>query len=103
VRQLVRVAVAAAALLGVLGLPTPAAAETAQHGHNTLNQVPGQGRAGQGVQHLHPGPGTAAGKHRTRAAKLADGTWRYQYEDVTTATNIPMARLEGVRGWVDAP
>ena len=40
---------------------------------------------------------------RTRAAKLADGTWRYQYEDVTTATNIPAAQLQGVRSWVDAP
>jgi hypothetical protein len=40
---------------------------------------------------------------RTRAAKLADGTWRYQYEDVTTATGIPAASLEGVRSWVDAP
>jgi hypothetical protein len=40
---------------------------------------------------------------RTRAAKLAAGTWRYQYEDVTTATGIPADRLEGVRSWVDAP
>jgi hypothetical protein len=40
---------------------------------------------------------------RTRAAKLADGTWRYQYEDVTTATNILMAKLEAVRSWVEAP
>jgi hypothetical protein len=40
---------------------------------------------------------------RTRAAKLAAGTWRYQYEDVTTATGISAARLEGVRSWIDAP
>jgi cysteine-rich secretory family protein len=40
---------------------------------------------------------------RTRAAKLADGTWRYQYEDVTTATGIPAADLRGVRSWIDAP
>jgi hypothetical protein len=40
---------------------------------------------------------------RTRAAKLADGTWRYQYEDVTTATGIPAAQLAGVRSWIDAP
>jgi hypothetical protein len=40
---------------------------------------------------------------RTKAAKLADGTWRYQYEDVTTATGISAARLEGVRSWADAP
>jgi hypothetical protein len=40
---------------------------------------------------------------RTRAAKLADGTWRYQYEDVTTATGIPAAALQGVRSWIDAP
>jgi hypothetical protein len=40
---------------------------------------------------------------RTRAAKLADGTWRYQYEDVTTATGIPAASLQGVRSWIDAP
>jgi hypothetical protein len=39
---------------------------------------------------------------RTRAARLAAGTWRYQYEDVT-ATNIPTAQLQGVRSWVDAP
>ena len=116
--------------------------------------VPGQGRAGQGVQHLHQGLAVAAGKHaayrvnvdpgdsillttlglpdlglfgpdlnahletaalrplgftgvnpwdRTRAAKLADATWRYQYEDVTTATGIPVADLQGVRSWIDAP
>ena len=40
---------------------------------------------------------------RTKAAKLADGTWRYQYEDVTTATGIPAASLQGVRSWIDAP
>ena len=40
---------------------------------------------------------------RTRAAKLADGTWRYQYEDVTTATGISAANLRGVRSWIDAP
>jgi hypothetical protein len=40
---------------------------------------------------------------RTKAAKLADGTWRYQYEDVTTATGIPAADLQGVRSWIDAP
>jgi hypothetical protein len=40
---------------------------------------------------------------RTRAAKLAGGSWRYQYEDVTTATGIPAATLEGVRSWIDAP
>jgi hypothetical protein len=40
---------------------------------------------------------------RTRAAKLADGTWRYQYEDVTTASGIPAAQLQGVRSWIDAP
>src|SRR4029450_9531006 len=40
---------------------------------------------------------------RTKAAKLADGSWRYQYEDVTTATGIAASALEGVRSWVDAP
>jgi hypothetical protein len=40
---------------------------------------------------------------RTKAAKLADGTWRYQYEDVTTATGISAAMLQGVRSWIDAP
>jgi hypothetical protein len=40
---------------------------------------------------------------RTRAAKLAAGTWRYQYEDVTTATGISAADLQGVRSWIDAP
>jgi len=40
---------------------------------------------------------------RTKAAKLADGTWRYQYEDVTTATGISAADLQGVRSWIDAP
>ena len=40
---------------------------------------------------------------RTKAAKLADGTWRYQYEDVTTATGISAADLKGVRSWIDAP
>ena len=42
-------------------------------------------------------------RDRTRAAKLADGTWRYQYEDVTTATGISAANLKGVRSWIDAP
>ena len=36
-RQLVRVVVATAALLGVLGLPTPVAAETAEQCQATLN------------------------------------------------------------------
>jgi hypothetical protein len=40
---------------------------------------------------------------RTKAARLADGTWRYQYEDVTTASGIPAASLKGVRSWIDAP
>jgi hypothetical protein len=40
---------------------------------------------------------------RTKAAKLADGTWRYQYEDVTTATGLSAADLRGVRSWIDAP
>jgi hypothetical protein len=40
---------------------------------------------------------------RTKTAKLAAGTWRYQYKDVTTATGIAAAKLEGVRSWIDAP
>jgi hypothetical protein len=40
---------------------------------------------------------------RTRAAKLADGAWRYQYEDVTTAIGISKADLKGVHSWIDAP
>jgi hypothetical protein len=154
VRQLVRVVVATAALLGALGLPAPAAAETAQQCHDNLNAYRAKAGLPTASSISIPALGVAAGKHaeyrvnvdpgdsvvlrdlglpdlglfgpdlnahletpslvklgftgvnpwdRTRAAKLADGTWRYQYEDVTTATNIPMAKLEGVRSWVEAP
>jgi hypothetical protein len=40
---------------------------------------------------------------RTRAAGLKDGSWRYQYEDVVTATGVTAGDLRGVRSWVDAP
>jgi hypothetical protein len=40
---------------------------------------------------------------RTRAAGLRDGAWRYQYEDVVTATGIAAGDLAGVRSWIDAP
>jgi hypothetical protein len=155
-RQLMRVVVVASALLGTLGLPSPAAAETAERCHAVLNEY--RAKAGLGAASSTSVTADAlvlaAGRHagyrvnvdpgdsivlaelglpdlglfgpdrnahletpalvklgftgvnpwdRTRAAKLADGTWRYQYEDVTTATGIPADRLEGVRSWVDAP
>jgi hypothetical protein len=154
VRQLVRVAVATAALLGVLGLPAPVAAETAEQCQATLNSYRAKAGLAKASSTSIPALGVAAGRHagyrvnvdpgdsivlselglpdlglfgpdatahletpslvklgftgvnpwdRTRAAKLADGTWRYQYEDVTTATGIPVAQLQGVRSWVDAP
>ena len=153
-RQLVRAAVAAATLLGILGLPAPAAAETADQCHQTLNTYRTKAGLAAASATSIPALRTAAANHagyrvnvdpgdsvvlselglpdlglfgpdrtahletpalvklgftginpwdRTRAAKLAAGTWRYQYEDVTTATNIPAASLEGVRSWVDAP
>ncbi len=40
---------------------------------------------------------------RTKAAGLRDGTWRAQFEDVTTAVGLSGAELRGVRSWVDAP
>jgi hypothetical protein len=40
---------------------------------------------------------------RTKAAGLKDGSWRYQYEDVVTATGVTAGDLRGVRSWVDAP
>jgi hypothetical protein len=60
-----------------------------------LRQVTTQDSRGR-----HPASTAGTG---TKAAKLADGSWRYPYEDVTTATGIPAARLEEVRSWVDAP
>ncbi len=154
-RQLMRV-VAAAALLGVLALPTPAATETSAQclanlnayrakaglakASNTTTTAAALGRAAanHGAYRVNVDPGDSVvlselglpdlglfgpdlNAHletpalvklgftgvnpwdRTRAAKLAAGTWRYQYEDVTTATNIPAAQLQGVRSWVDAP
>jgi hypothetical protein len=154
VRQLVRVAVATAALLGVLALPTPAAAETADQCHATLNDYRKQAGLDRASATSIPALAKAAANHaryrvnvdssdsitlaslglpdlglfgpdrtahletpalvklgftgvnpwdRTRAAKLADGTWRYQYEDVTTATGSSAASLKGVRSWIDAP
>ena len=153
-RQLVRVVVATAALLGVLGLPTPVAAETAEQCQATLNAYRAKAGLAKASTTSIPALGVAAGRHagyrvnvdpgdsivlsqlglpdlglfgpdltahletpslvklgftgvnpwdRTRAAKLADGTWRYQYEDVTTATGISAADLKGVRSWIDAP
>jgi hypothetical protein len=153
-RQL-RVLVAAATLLGALGvLAAPAAAETAQQCYATLNQYRTKAGLAKASSTSIPALAVAAGKHaayrvnvdpgdsivladlglpdlglfgpdptahletpaltqlgftginpwdRTKAAKLADGSWRYQYEDVTTATGIAASALEGVRSWVDAP
>ena len=153
-RQLVRVVIASAVLLGVLALPAPAAAETAEQCLSALNgyrktagldrasatSIPALGRAAANhaayrvrVDTSDPdlfealglpdlglfGPDLTAHREtpklvdlgftginpwdRTKAAKLADGTWRYQYEDVTTATGISAANLKGVRSWIDAP
>ena len=153
-RQLVRVAVAAAALLAVLGRPAPAAAETADQCLASMNQYRTAAGLNKASATSIPALAKAAAAHagyrvkadtatvdylallglpdlglfgpdqtahlespklkslgftgvnpwdRTRAAKLADGTWRYQYEDVTTATGISAANLKGVRSWIDAP
>jgi hypothetical protein len=154
VRQLVRIAVVAAALAGACAVPAPAAAETAAQCQATLNgyrtaagldkasatSIPALAKAATNhaayrvkVDTADPslfqalglpdlglfGPDLTAHLEapklvdlgftgvnpwdRTRAAKLADGTWRYQYEDVTTATGITAADLKGVRSWIDAP
>jgi hypothetical protein len=154
VRHLVRVVLATSALLGALGVATPAAAETAQQCHTILNQYRAKAGLGKASSTSIPALGVAAARHatyrvnvdpgdsvlladlglpdlglfgpdlnahletpaltqlgftginpwdRTKAAKLADGSWRYQYEDVTTATGISAAQLEGVRSWIDAP
>jgi hypothetical protein len=153
-RQLVRVVVATSALLGAVVVASPAAAETAEQCHATLNAYRAKAGLAKASSTSIPALAVAAAKHatyrvnvdpgdsivladlglpdlglfgpdanahletpvlrelgftgvnpwdRTRAAKLADGTWRYQYEDVTTATGIPAANLQGVRSWVDAP
>ncbi|HEV3398494.1 MAG TPA: hypothetical protein VG693_04315, partial [Actinomycetes bacterium] len=134
-RHLVRVVVATSALLGALGVATPAAAETAQQCHTILNQYRAKAGLGKASSTSIPALGVAAARHatyrvnvdpgdsvlladlglpdlslfgpdlnahletpaltqlgftginpwdRTKAAKLADGSWRYQYEDVTT-------------------
>ena len=152
--QFVRVAVAAAALLAVLGRPAPAAAETAEQCLAAMNQYRTAAGLNRASATSIPALGKAAAAHaayrvkvdtatvdylallglpdlglfgpdqtahlespklrdlgftgvnpwdRTKAAKLADGTWRYQYEDVTTATGITAANLKGVRSWIDAP
>jgi hypothetical protein len=152
-RQL-KVLVAASALLGALGVAAPAAAETAQQCHATLNSYRAKAGLAKASSSSIPALAVAAGKHaayrvnvdpgdsivladlglpdlglfgpdltahletpaltrlgftginpwdRTKVAKLADGTWRYQYEDVTTATGIAASALQGVRSWVDAP
>jgi Cysteine-rich secretory protein family len=153
-RQLVRVVVAASALLGVLAVPAPAAAETAADCLKALNGYRAKAGLDKASATSIPALAKAAGRHaayrvnvdpgdsivltalglpdlglfgpdlnahletpslvqlgftgvnpwdRTKAAKLAAGTWRYQYEDVTTATGITAAKLEGVRSWIDAP
>jgi hypothetical protein len=154
VRQIVRAVVATAALLGVLALPAPVAAETAAQCLATLNHYRAKAGLDKASATSLAALGKAAAKHaqyrvnvdpgdsvlladlglpdlglfgpdlnahletpslvglgftgvnpwdRTKAAKLADGSWRYQYEDVTTATGISAASLEGVRSWIDAP
>jgi Cysteine-rich secretory protein family len=153
--RLLRVVVVASALLGAFGLPSPAAAETAERCHAVLNEYrakAGLGKASNTSATARPLAAAAAAHaqyrvnvdrednllkvlglpdlglfgpdlnahletpalrqlgftginpwDRTKVAKLAAGTWRYQYEDVTTATNIPAEKLEGVRSWIDAP
>jgi hypothetical protein len=154
VRQLVRAAVATSALLGVLAMPSPVAAESAADCVTALNSYRAKAGLDKASASSIPALAKAAGRHaayrvnvdpgdsivltdlglpdlglfgpdrtahletpalvdlgftgvnpwdRTKAAKLADGSWRYQYEDVTTATGIPADRLEGVRSWIDAP
>ena len=153
-RQLVRLAVASGVLLGVLALPAPVAAETADQCLTALNGYRRTAGLDRASATSIPALAKAAANHaayrvnvdrgnddlfqslglpdfglfgpdrtahletpvltqlgftgvnpwdRTKAAKLADGTWRYQYEDVTTATGISAANLKGVRSWIDAP
>jgi cysteine-rich secretory family protein len=45
-----------------------------------------------------PGFTGVTGADRTKAAGLADGTWRRQFENVTTGPAV-----SGVQSWVDAP
>jgi len=152
-RQLIRVVVAAAAFLAVVGLPA-ARAEDASDCYSRLNAYRAKARVAKASASTLPALAKAAAHHaayrvnvdpgdsvllsdlglpdlglfgpdatahletaslrplgftgvnpwdRTRAAKLAAGTWRYQFEDVTTATGIALTDLQGVRSWIDAP
>jgi hypothetical protein len=46
-----------------------------------------------------PGFTGVTGADRTKAAGLPDGTWRSQFEDVTTTGGT----LQGLQSWIDAP
>jgi hypothetical protein len=73
VRQFVRVAVAAAALLGVLALPAPVAAETAEQCQATLNSYRAKAGLAKVSNTSIPALGVAAGKHASYRVNVDPG------------------------------
>jgi len=76
--QFVRVAVAAAALLAVLGRPAPAAAETAEQCHATMNQYRTAAGLSRASATSIPALGKAAAAHAAYRVKVDTVTvpWR---------------------------
>ena len=62
-RRLVGVVLAVAALLGVVGMAAPAAAETAKQCHATLNQYRAKARLTKASSSSIPALGVAAARH----------------------------------------
>jgi hypothetical protein len=79
----------------------PALAKAAASHANYRAQTDADGGTDQSQHSETPGrPGFTGvtSWDRTKAAGLQDGTWRSQFENVTTG-----ATLDGVQSWVDAP
>jgi hypothetical protein len=79
----------------------PALADAAASHASYRARTDADGATDQSQHHQSPGrPGFtgATGADRTKAAGLADGTWRGQFENVTTGPAV-----SGVQSWVDAP
>ena len=76
-RQLVRVVVAAAALLAVLGRPAPAAAETADQCHASMNQYRTAAGLNRASATSIPALGKAAAAHAAYRVKVDTATVDY--------------------------
>ena len=79
----------------------PALADAAASHASYRARTGADGGSDQTQHHQTPGrPGFtgATSGERTKAAGLQDGTWRSQFENVTTG-----AAVDGVPSWVDAP